>query len=153
MKDLGKTRFCLDIELEHTGTRILIHQSAYVQKILRLFNMDKAHPLGTLMITLSLDIKKDLFRSKDDDEEILGAETSYLSAIGALLYLAQCTRSEIAFSLNLLARFSSTPTHRHWNGVKHIFRFLKGSIDLGMFLPYSETKEQTILSGISGSQP
>ena len=35
MKDLGKTRFCLGIELEHRGTGILIHQSAYVQKMLR----------------------------------------------------------------------------------------------------------------------
>ena len=75
--------------------------------------MDKAHPLGTPMITQSLDIKKDSFRPKDDDEEILGAKTPYLSAIGALLYLASCNRSDIAFSVNLLARFSSAPTHRH----------------------------------------
>ena len=77
------------------------------------------------MIVRSLDTKKDPFRPKDDDEEILEAEYPYLSAIGALLYLAQCTRPDIAFSVNLLARFSSAPTRRHWVGIQTIFRYLK----------------------------
>ena len=52
------------------------------------FNMDKVHPVNTPMIGRTLDPKKDPFRPKDDDEEILGAEVPYLSAIGALLYLS-----------------------------------------------------------------
>jgi hypothetical protein len=43
MKDLGKTKFCLGLQLEHLQTGFLIHQSAYVQKILKKFNMDKAY--------------------------------------------------------------------------------------------------------------
>jgi hypothetical protein len=43
MKDLGKTKFCLGLQLEHLQTGILVHQSAYVQKILEKFNMDKAN--------------------------------------------------------------------------------------------------------------
>ena len=113
MKDLGRTRFCLGLELEHRANGILIHQSAYIHKMLRRFSMDKVHPLGTPMVGRSLEITKDPFRPKEDDEEILGAETPYLSAIGALLYLAQCTRPDIAFSMNLLARLSSAPTVRH----------------------------------------
>ena len=35
MKDLGKTRFCLGLELEHRNSGILIHQSAYTQKMLK----------------------------------------------------------------------------------------------------------------------
>ena len=113
MKDLGKTRFCLSLELEHRVCGILIHQSAYVQKMLRRFNMDKMHPVSTPMIGRSLDITKDPFCPQEDDKEVLGAEVPYLSAIGALLYLAQCIRLNIAFSVNLLARFSSAPTQRH----------------------------------------
>jgi hypothetical protein len=30
MKDLGKTKFCLGLQLEHLPTSILVHQSAYV---------------------------------------------------------------------------------------------------------------------------
>ena len=33
----------------------------------------------------------------------------------------------------MLARFSFEPTKRHWNGIKHIFRYLQRTIDLGLF--------------------
>ena len=49
------------------------------------------------------------------------------------MYLANCTRPDIAFAVNLLARFSSTPSRRHWNEIKHIFRYLQGTINLGLF--------------------
>ena len=75
--------------------------------------MDKVHLVSTPMIGRSLDQKNDPFRPKDDDEELLGVEVSYLSAIGALLYLAQCTRPDISFAVNLLARHSPAPTQRH----------------------------------------
>nr|GEZ09804.1 hypothetical protein [Tanacetum cinerariifolium] len=74
----------------------------------------------------TLDGEKDPFRPPDDDEEMLGQEVPYLSAIGTLLFLASHTRPDISFSLNLLARYSSCPTRRHWNGVKQVFCYLQG---------------------------
>ena len=65
--------------------------------------MDKAHPLSSPMVVRSLDVKKDSFRPCEKDEELLGPEVPYLSAIGALMYLANCIRPNIAFSVNLLA--------------------------------------------------
>ena len=75
--------------------------------------MDKAHPLSTPMVVRSLEVNKDPFRPKKRDEELLGPEVLYLSAIGALMYLANCTRPDISFAVNMLARFSSSPTKRH----------------------------------------
>ena len=95
--------------------------------------MDEAHPLSTPMVVRSLDVNKDPFRPQEKDEEILGSEVPYLSAIGALMYLANTTRPDIAFAVNLLARYSSAPTRRHWNGIKHILRYLKGTTDMGLF--------------------
>ena len=85
------------------------------------------------MVVRSLDVNKDRFRPCENDEEFLGPEVPYLSAIGALMYLANNTRPDITFSINLLARFSSSPTRRHWNGIKHVFRYLRGTIDMGLF--------------------
>ena len=62
---------------------------------------------------------------EEGNEEILGPEVPYLSAIGALMYLANHTRPDITFAVNLLARYGSSPTQRHWSGVKHILRYLK----------------------------
>ncbi|XP_074347054.1 secreted RxLR effector protein 161-like [Apium graveolens] len=97
--------------------------------------MDKAHPLTTPMVVRSLEVEKDPFRPRKQDDETLGPGVPYLSAIGALMYLANNTRPDIAFAVNLLARFSSDPTKRHWDGIKHIFRYLRGTIDLGLFFP------------------
>jgi hypothetical protein len=133
MKDLGKTKFCLGLQLEHTHKGILVHQSAYTKKVLEKFHHENAHPERTPMMGRSLDVEKDPFRPKEEGEEILGSGYPYLSAIGALMYLANGTRPDIAFAVNLLARFSSAPTKRHWSGVKRILRYLRGTIDLGLY--------------------
>ena len=75
--------------------------------------MDKTHPLSSLMVVRSLDVKNDPFRPCEKDEELLGPEVPYLSAIGAFMYLVNCTCPNIAFSVNLLARYNSAPTRRH----------------------------------------
>ncbi|WJZ98775.1 hypothetical protein VitviT2T_017282 [Vitis vinifera] len=98
---------------------------------------------GSPMVVRSLDVKNDPFRPCEKDEELLGPEVPYLSAIGALMYLANCTRPDIAFSVNLLARYSSSPTRRHWNGIKHILRYLRGTTDMGLF--YSRESKQQLL--------
>ena len=86
--------------------------------------MDKSHPLSTPMVVRFLEVDKDPFRPKEDIEDILGLEVPFLSAIGELLYLANCTKTDIAFAIKLLARFSASPTRRHWNGIKQNFRYL-----------------------------
>ena len=143
MKDLGKTKFCLGLQLEHLPTGILVHQSAYVQKVLQKFNMDKAYPSPTPMVVRSLERDTDPFRPRQEGEEVLGPEYPYLSAIGALMYLANSTRPDIAFAVNLLARHSAAPTMRHWNGVKDIFRYLQGTPDLGLF--FKKNQDQSLI--------
>ena len=104
--------------------------------------MDKSHPLSTPMVFWSLEFDKDPFKPKEDIEDILGQEVPYLSAIGALLYLENCTKPNIAFVVNLLPRFNA-PIRRHWNGIKHIFRYLQGSQDLGLL--YTRNQDMTLV--------
>ena len=47
------------------------------------------------------------------------------------------------FFFNLLARYSSTPTKKHWNGIKHIFRYLRGTTNMSVF--YSRESKQQLL--------
>lgn len=72
-----------------------------------MFCQDKAHPLSTPMVVRSLEVNKDPFRPLEANEELVGPEVPYLSAIGELMYLANATRPDIIFSVNLLARYSS----------------------------------------------
>ena len=52
------------------------------------------------------------------------------------MYLANNTRLDIAFAVNLLARYSSTPTQRHWKRVKYVLHYLRVITDLGLFYPH-----------------
>jgi hypothetical protein len=70
---------------------------------------------------------------KQEGEDVLGAEYSYLSVIGDLIYLANNTRPDIVFAVNCLARHSATPIIRYWNDIKNILRYLNGTIDLSLF--------------------
>ena len=57
------------------------------------------------------------------------------------MYLANNTRPDISFAVNLLARYSSSPTRRHWSGIKQIFRYLHGTVDMGLFYPYGSKSQ------------
>jgi len=111
MKELEKTKFCLGLQIEHFKDGVLLHHATYIEKILKQFYMDKAHPLSTPMVVRSLDVTKDPFRPPECDSEILGPKVPYLSAIGALMYLSTHTRPDITFAINLLARYSFLFTH------------------------------------------
>ena len=101
--------------------------------------MDKSHPLSSPMVVRSLEVTKYPFRPKEENEELLGPKVPYLSAISTLMYLANYTRPDIAFSINLLARYISAPTKRHWNKTKHVLRYLHRTCDMRLF--YSKTLE------------
>jgi hypothetical protein len=39
-------------------------------------------------------------------------------------------RPDIAYAASVLARFNNNPGMAHWKAVKHVFRYLKGSVEL-----------------------
>ncbi|KAG7527821.1 GAG-pre-integrase domain [Arabidopsis suecica] len=92
MKDLGKTKFCLGLQLEYVNNGILVHQKAYTEKVLKRFNMDQAHPLSSPMVVRSLGLDSDPFGPKKDEEEVLGPEVPYLQchrSVNAAFFKAQ----------------------------------------------------------------
>ena len=56
----------------------------------------------------------------------------YQSAVGKLLYLSIQTRPRIAFAVSAAAKFTAKPTEQHWKTVKHILRYIAGTINFGV---------------------
>ena len=56
MIDLGKTKYCLGLQIEHHSNGVLLHQSTYTEKVLKRFHMDKSHPLSSPMVVRSLEV-------------------------------------------------------------------------------------------------
>ena len=51
----------------------------------------------------------------------------YREAVGSLFYLVPCTRPDIAYAVSQVSQFSSSPTGAHWEAVKRILSYLKGT--------------------------
>ena len=52
---------------------------------------------------------------------------TYHEAVGSLMYLALCTRPDIAFAVSYVSRFLSCADEAHWAVVKRIFKYLSGT--------------------------
>ena len=58
--------------------------------------------------------------------------TFYKKIVGSLMYLT-ATRPDVMFVVSLINRFMDCPTELHLQLAKRILRYLKGTIDLGVF--------------------
>ena len=57
------------------------------------------------------------------------SKVPYASTIGSLMYAMVCTRPGIAHAMEVVSRFMSRPEKQHWQAVKWILKYLRGSSD------------------------
>ena len=120
MKDFGTVTGCIGIQIDHLNQGTFIHQTQMVDKILLCMGMVDAPMKQTPLAVRNVRFDSDIYRSGVEDEEFYPYIESYRSMIGMLSYLANTTRPDISFSVNLMARFSNKPTYRHFDGIRHI---------------------------------
>ena len=61
-------------------------------------------------------------------------DVPYQEAVGSLMYAVLGTRPDIAYAVNYLARFGENPSRPHWEAVKRVIQYLKGTKDLFLVL-------------------
>nr|GEV01004.1 hypothetical protein [Tanacetum cinerariifolium] len=69
------------------------------------------------------------------DEDLQGKPldtTLYRGMIGSLMYLTS-SRPDLTYAVCLCARYQAKPTEKHLNAVKRVFRYLKGTINMGLW--------------------
>src|SRR5258708_10658690 len=85
------------------------------------------------------------------DDEAFKDPSLYRSAIGSLMYAAIATHPDIAYAINSLSQFNIKPSKKHWNAVKHIFRYLQGTRDIGITFDMDSRYADFIISSFSDS--
>ena len=65
-------------------------------------------------------------------------EVPYVNALGSLMYAMVRTRHNLSYSASLVSRFMANPRKAHWQALKWILRYIKGSI--GKSLVYGEVE-------------
>jgi hypothetical protein len=124
MTDLGELKYILGIEVEILPEMIKIHQRNYINELVTKFGLQDSKTVNTPM---EVGLKLQKFQEND-----IETKQPYASLIGSLLYLSNCTRPDITYSVNRLSSFNAKPTELHWNCAKRILRYLKKTNDLGL---------------------
>ncbi|XP_060672707.1 wall-associated receptor kinase-like 10 [Ziziphus jujuba] len=130
MKDLGPAQQILGMQIirDRKNRRLWLSQEKYVERVIKRFNMDKAKPVSIPLANHFKLSKRMCPSSKEEIEEM--ASVPYSSAVGSLMYAMVCTRPDIAHAVGVVSRFLSNPGKKHWEAVKWILRYLKGTSKL-----------------------
>ena len=130
LRDLGPTSLLLGVEITRNRSKRTIHlsQTQYILNKLDEFDMADCKTVGTPMLP-GLKLSTEQCPKTDEDKAEM-KNIPYINAVGSLLYLAILTRPDIAYTASVLARFNSNPGMAHWKAVKHLFRYLKGTVNL-----------------------
>ncbi|KAK6143484.1 hypothetical protein DH2020_023832 [Rehmannia glutinosa] len=129
MSMMGELNFFLGLQIKQCQEDIYISQSKYTKELLKKFGIEEGRTVSTPMAT-NVKIDKDE-KGKSVDE------SKYRGMIGSLLYLT-ASRPDILHVVCLCTRFQSNPKESHMSVVKRIFRYLKGTIQYGLFYPKNE---------------
>ena len=132
MKDLGPAKKILGMEInrDRQAGKLFLSQKKYVLKMLDKFGMRDCKAVNT-PIAAHFKLSSDQCPKSDEDKRRM-SHVPYSNAIGSLMYAMVCTRPDLAYAVSIVSRFMHNPGKAHWEAVKWILRYLKGSPDLGL---------------------
>ncbi|KAL9263533.1 Retrovirus-related Pol polyprotein from transposon TNT 1-94-like protein [Drosera capensis] len=145
MKDLGASKQILGMSISENRSEgfLILSQEKYIGKVLEKFSMQDAKATCTpLGVHFNL-IKK--HSPKTDEDKTVMAKVPYASAVGSLMYAMVCTRPDIVHAVGVISRFMSNLGRKHWEAVKWLLRYLKGTSKTSLCF----SKNNVVLEGYS----
>ncbi|XP_065087037.1 uncharacterized protein LOC135708814 [Ochlerotatus camptorhynchus] len=98
------------------------------------FGMEQAKPS-------SIPMDPGYVTAEQKEEKMLATAEKYQSLVGALLFVAVCTRPDLEITASILGRKVSKPTDSDWTEAKRALRYLKGTAGLKLKLGGSVSRE------------
>ncbi|GJV65399.1 retrovirus-related pol polyprotein from transposon TNT 1-94 [Tanacetum coccineum] len=137
MSLMVEMKFFLGLQIHQSLRGIFINQAKYALEILKKHGMDKCDSISTPMATKPK-LDADLSGTPVD-------QTRYHSMTGSLMYLTSI-RPYIVQAVCYCARYQARPTEKHLKEVKRIFRYLKRTINMGLWYTKDSVFELTAFS-------
>nr|GEY09682.1 hypothetical protein [Tanacetum cinerariifolium] len=123
---MGKISFFLRLQISQSPRGIFINQSKYALDSLKKYGFESCDPVDTPLVEKS---------KLDEDREGKAVDPShYCGMIGTLLYLT-ASRPDLQFAICMYAQYQARPTEKHIHAVKRIFRYLRGTVNRGLWYP------------------
>eukprot|EP00111_Clytia_hemisphaerica_P024515 TCONS_00072274-protein len=123
MKDLGELSFFVGIDFEVNPDSITMSQSRYLTNMLKKYNFEKCKPRKTPCETNPNAYNDNQGESNEEDTKL------YRQMVGSLIYAMTCTRPDLSYCITKLSQHLSNPTPGDWIMLKHVFRYVKGTVD------------------------
>lgn len=120
LSDNGVAKRFLGIDIIYHAGTIYLSQDAYIDKILKKYNLEDSHPV------IRPYFDREVLKPNEgiaDPEEI----RQYRKRSGSLVWLMLNTRPEIPFPVTKLARYARKPSNRHFVAIKRMYRYTKGT--------------------------
>jgi hypothetical protein len=129
LRDLGPSKWFLGIHItrDRPNKTLRLSQRQYCIDMLEEFGMDECKPVATPM-TAGVRLSRDMCPQSPTDVEFM-KDKPYMRAVGKLIWLALATRPDLAYTVSQLARFNANPGPKHWEAIKRVFRYIKGTLD------------------------
>ena len=139
MKDLGEARKILGMEIvrDRKAGTLYLSQKRYIEKVLERFGMKDAKAVGTPLASHFKLSAKLAPRTREEVEHM--GRVPYASAVGSVMYAMVCTRPDISQAVSVVSRYMANPGKGHWEAVKWILRYLKGTSDIGLLYGRDKT--------------
>ncbi|KAF2308539.1 hypothetical protein GH714_010443 [Hevea brasiliensis] len=122
MKDLDAAKKILGMEITRDRSigKLLLSQQAYVEKVLKCFNMNNTKPV-TIPFATHFKLSADMSPKTDKEMEHM-SNVLYSSAVGSIMYAMVCTRPDISHAVSVVSRYMACPRKEYWQAVKWILR-------------------------------
>lgn len=135
IKDLGNVKqfMGLSINYDQVNGTMTISQKEFAEKILTRFGMQECNQCATPMeVGLQLE-------TATPEERF---DCPYRELTGSLMYLTMGSRPDLDYAVCYLSRFQENPTETHWNSLKRVLRYIRGTTS--MSLTYTSIDDEPI---------
>ncbi|RVX02276.1 Retrovirus-related Pol polyprotein from transposon RE1 [Vitis vinifera] len=130
IKELGKLKYFLGIEVAYSTQGIFISQQKFVIDLLAEIGKIGCKPVSTLM-----DLNHKLGEAK---EEPVVDKRMYQRLVGRLIYLAH-TWTDITYSVSMISQFMHDPKKPHLQAAYRVLHYLKGNLGKGILFKKNNT--------------
>ncbi|GKA08398.1 retrovirus-related pol polyprotein from transposon RE1 [Tanacetum coccineum] len=131
IKDLGDLSYFLGLEVSYTNDGLFLSQAKYATDVLTRAALLDSKPVSTPLAANEVFVT---------GGSLFANPTLYRSLVGALQYLT-ITRPDLSYAVNQASQFLHAPTDAHFQSVKRILRYVKGTITYGLIFrrPHSNS--------------
>jgi hypothetical protein len=133
----------IKIEKSANGKYMALSQPDYAADIVKTMGLEESNSVSTPM-EVPLCKGSDEPMTEEEVEFMASKAAEYGTVTGMLTHLANMTRPDLAYSVAQLQRFTSCPRKKHWEAMKRIVRYLKGTLNHGLLFDKDHVNEGII---------